>query len=121
MLEVLDQAPQGAIEIDVVDVDHRSRVSAADTEVEAPGRQPLQGQRLRDEGEGMAGEGGDDRRAEGDALGLHGRGGEERERVETGGRHHHPGVSTFARSARTQRSTAASELRGKNAMPTRSR
>ena len=80
------------VEVDVVDVDHRARVGAADAEVEAAGRKPFQRQRLIDEGEGMAREGRDNRGAERDALRLHGGRAQERQGVERGGGHHHPGV-----------------------------
>ena len=83
----------GTIEIDVVDVDHRPRVSAADTEVEAAGSKLLQRERLGDEAQRVPGEGRHDGRAEGDALCLHGGRAEQSERIERGGRHHHPGVT----------------------------
>ena len=90
--EILDQTTQGTVEIDVVDVDHRPRVSAADAEVEAAGGKPFQRERLGDEAQRVPGEGRDDGGAKGDALRLHGGRAEQRERVERGGGHHHPGV-----------------------------
>ena len=92
-VEVFDQSAQGPIEIDVVDVDHRPRVGAANAEVEAAGSEPFQRESLGDEGQWVPGEGRDDGGAEGDAFRLHAGRAEERERVERGGRHHHPGVA----------------------------
>src|SRR5215213_893477 len=91
-MEIFDQAAQGTIEIDVVDVDHRPRVGTADAEIEAAGSETLQRERLSDEAQRVSGEGRDDGCAEGDALRLHGGRAEQRECVESGGWHHHPGV-----------------------------
>src|SRR4051812_39945432 len=78
--EILDQAAEGSIEIDMVDIDHRPRMSAPDAEVEATGSKSLQGERLGDEAQRVSGEGRDDRGAEGNALGLHNGGTEQGER-----------------------------------------